>query len=581
MASQVKRAYSRRAWCGRGASATLALSAAALSLCAGAALAAPPPIRTSAQNVVPACVTPQRLMSFLKSRNPNLDARFNGIAGLYKWHGERWHVRWDYAFYQMAVETNFLSYKQGNGRWGDVDPRQNNFAGLGTTGGGVAGDSYPDVTTGVLAQIQHLVAYSGERVTDPVGARTKLKQDDIIESMAHLKGHVTFNDLSHRWAVDRHYGASIEWVAGNYRATYCKPGMQRTDAAPEKAEAKIAPVPTQKPAAELAPAEALGGPTTVAETTPEAAPDAAAPAEPATTQVASAEVAAAPETSTAAPVHTIWSRDKQDVSATTQETAEAASTTAPAAAAAATGPAPTVKTKAAQPMAPLPVAKATIMPTAPVAAAAETPASETPPVALAAADAAVLAVPGVKQDVVDTPEATAATTPVATASHVPEEVPVDEPKPAVVTTPVTAAAEAAPGAPSATASAPEPALTPPVDTRMLAFAPAINLAELNPSEQPKSGSAAKATGTCRVLAASYGGKKTLLVRTKAGAETHYTALTVLEGFEGSMLDNFVRAHGPGGASIGEYETKDAALAKAKELCPGSAAAPKAEGASAG
>ena len=84
-----------------------------------------------------------------------------------------------------------------------------------------------------------------------------------------------------------------------------------------------------------------------------------------------------------------------------------------------------------------------------------------------------------------------------------------------------------------------------------------------------------------MLTASYGGKKTLLVRTKAGAETHYTALTVLEGFEGSMLDNFVRAHGPGGASIGEYETKDAALAKAKELCPGSAAAPKAEGASAG
>ena len=107
------------------------------------------------------------------------------------------------------------------------------------------------------------------------------------------------------------------------------------------------------------------------------------------------------------------------------------------------------------------------------------------------------------------------------------------------------------------------------------------LAELTPSEQSKPASAPKATGACRVLTASYGGKKTLLVRTKAGTETHYTALTVLEGFEGSMLENFVRAHGPGGASIGEYETKDAALAKAKELCPGSAAAPKVEGASAG
>ncbi len=52
-------------------------------------------------------------------------------------------------------------------------PKQNNFAGLGTTGGGVPGDSYPDVNTGVLAQIQHLVVYSGERIDEPVGARTQ------------------------------------------------------------------------------------------------------------------------------------------------------------------------------------------------------------------------------------------------------------------------------------------------------------------------------------------------------------------------------------------------------------------------
>ena len=202
MAPHVKCAYAPKAWRGRAAPAVLALNlcAGALSLCASTAAAAPPEIRTSATNVVPACVTPQRLMSFLKSRNPTLDARFANIANLYKRHGERWHVRWDYAFYQMAVETNFLSYKQGNGRWGDVDPKQNNFAGLGTTGGGIPGDSYPDANTGVLAQIQHLVAYSGEHVADPVGARTKLKQDDIIEQMARLKGHVTFNDLSHRWA---------------------------------------------------------------------------------------------------------------------------------------------------------------------------------------------------------------------------------------------------------------------------------------------------------------------------------------------------------------------------------------------
>ncbi len=36
------------------------------------------------------------------------------------------------------------------------------FAGIGTTGGGVAGVSYPDVRTGIRAQVQHLKAYACE-----------------------------------------------------------------------------------------------------------------------------------------------------------------------------------------------------------------------------------------------------------------------------------------------------------------------------------------------------------------------------------------------------------------------------------
>ena len=37
---------------------------------------------------------------------------------------------------------------------------QYNFSGLGTTGGGVQGNSYPDVRTGIRAQVQHLKAYA-------------------------------------------------------------------------------------------------------------------------------------------------------------------------------------------------------------------------------------------------------------------------------------------------------------------------------------------------------------------------------------------------------------------------------------
>ena len=63
-------------------------------------------------------------------------------------------VRPEVAFAQTMKETGFLQYG------GDASIEQFNFAGLGTTGGGVPGNSYPDVQTGIRAQIQHLKAYA-------------------------------------------------------------------------------------------------------------------------------------------------------------------------------------------------------------------------------------------------------------------------------------------------------------------------------------------------------------------------------------------------------------------------------------
>jgi hypothetical protein len=181
-----------------------------------------PEIRvSSATEGVPVCVTPARLTRHLLERTPNLDPRFRDIAKHYKVHGEALGVRWDYAFYQMLLETNYLSYKRDSGRQGDVGPRQNNFAGIGATGGGVAGDSFPDVSTGVLAQIQHLVAYSGERVAKPVAPRTRERQDDIVALSRALRRPVRFDDLTNRWAKDRNYAKSIEWVAERYRSANC------------------------------------------------------------------------------------------------------------------------------------------------------------------------------------------------------------------------------------------------------------------------------------------------------------------------------------------------------------------------
>jgi hypothetical protein len=71
-----------------------------------------------------------------------------------------------------------------------------------------------------------------------------------------------------------------------------------------------------------------------------------------------------------------------------------------------------------------------------------------------------------------------------------------------------------------------------------------------------------------VLSASYGGTKTLLVRSNIGGETRYTALTVLDGFEKSMFETYARAAAPSAEIIAEYPSREAALADARVNCPG-------------
>jgi len=222
-----------------------------------------PELRTHEGNRVPACVTPERLMQYMEQRNQRLAPQFKTIARYYKAHGERYRVRWDYAFYQMLIETNFLTYRAPSGKWGDVKPSQNNFAGIGATGGGVPGDRYPDVSTGVLAQIQHLVAYSGEIVEQPVARRTREVQDKVVELSRALKRPVTWRDLAGRWAVDKKYGASIEFIAERFRARFC-------DGAPEP---QVAANPRGTPARQQ----------TLADVMPMATASAALPSRPART----------------------------------------------------------------------------------------------------------------------------------------------------------------------------------------------------------------------------------------------------------------------------------------------------------
>ncbi len=192
-----------------------------------------PEIRSSPSSKVPACVTPDRLMTLVIARNPALAPKFAKIATHYRDLGDAWRVRWDYAFYQMILETNYLMYRRGDGSSGDVGLAQNNFAGIGATGGGVPGDRYGDVRTGVMAHIQHLVAYSGERVAEPVATRTREQQGNIIEVSRKLGRPVTFADLARRWAVDRAYARNIETVAEMYRKVHCTGAVAALSQAPQ------------------------------------------------------------------------------------------------------------------------------------------------------------------------------------------------------------------------------------------------------------------------------------------------------------------------------------------------------------
>ena len=206
----------------RRAAAGTALVLGLSALAVAPAAASLPEIRIGTRNSINTCATPARLMRYLEDRNPRLNPAFKDIAHLYKKHGEANRVRWDYAFFQMLVETGYLTFRASPSRMGDVNPRQFNFAGIGTTGGGVPGDRFSDASTGVLAHIQHLVVYSGEVIPSPVARRTREVQDDVAKRSQSLRRNVTFADLTNRWAMDRRYARSIEAVAERFfSGGYC------------------------------------------------------------------------------------------------------------------------------------------------------------------------------------------------------------------------------------------------------------------------------------------------------------------------------------------------------------------------
>jgi len=209
-----------------------------LLLPAQALAASLPPIIASAGNEVPTCVQPDALMEFVKSTNMRrrtpreIAPRFDDIASLYHRIGQCVSrppekcvgVRWDYAFFQMLIETNYLTFRRPDGVPAGVPAGDNNFAGLGATISGRPGEHFNDVPTGVLAHLQHVLMYSTTPIPHPVAMRTRQVQSDVQHIMRRLHRPVTFGDLAREWTgTDKNsYGRDMARLAEKYAKAYCK-----------------------------------------------------------------------------------------------------------------------------------------------------------------------------------------------------------------------------------------------------------------------------------------------------------------------------------------------------------------------
>lgn len=162
-------------------------------------------------------VTAEQLVSYFKSAGVSYPSEELGEGGadsietfatMYCEEAAAEGVRPEVAFVQTMKETGWLQFG------GDVSVEQFNFAGLGTTGGGVPGNAYPDVRTGIRAQIQHLKAYAS---TEPLNQACVDERYEYV-----LKGCAPYvewlgqkeNPAGTGWATAEKYGYSIVSMIG-------------------------------------------------------------------------------------------------------------------------------------------------------------------------------------------------------------------------------------------------------------------------------------------------------------------------------------------------------------------------------
>ncbi|APQ96983.1 mannosyl-glycoendo-beta-N-acetylglucosaminidase family protein [Clostridium botulinum] len=151
-------------------------------------------------------LTQEQALNYFRSRNSEKsDQDIKDFISIVWQEANLEGIRSDVVFIQIMKETNFLRFT------GDVKECQNNFAGIGATGGGVQGAYFRDVRTGVRAVVQHLKAYcSTEGLKNPcVDPRFTYVQRGISPYVEWLGIGENPNYPDKGWAADNNYGKSI------------------------------------------------------------------------------------------------------------------------------------------------------------------------------------------------------------------------------------------------------------------------------------------------------------------------------------------------------------------------------------
>jgi len=153
----------------------------------------------------PATATKAQMVNYIRRHNPKakLNCSIEELVDIYYEEAGREGIRPDIAICQAIKETGFWNYG------GDVDPKQNNYCGLGATGNKEPGASFLTPQIGARAHIQHLLAYTS--TNPPKTAIVDPRYIYLIRFRQDVFGKVkTWAGLGGIWALPGiHYGEDI------------------------------------------------------------------------------------------------------------------------------------------------------------------------------------------------------------------------------------------------------------------------------------------------------------------------------------------------------------------------------------